>query len=167
MGRMPEEQQQEFQRVDVRDYLQVLWRGKFIILITTVVVVAGAFFYSYLQENEYSSYAEMLVEPRTIGEIVPGFSGGGGVTDGNGKTNPMTNELIFMGAENMRERVREKLGRNPEIAFVNAPEGSNVVRVTTVGSNAARVAEDANVYVQEYIADRREKTEKSLSLIHI
>jgi receptor protein-tyrosine kinase len=163
MDRMPEEQQQEFARVDVRDYLQVLWRGKFIILITTVLVVAGAFFYSYLQENEYQSYAEMIVAPRDISEIVPGFSSGAVATGGaNGRTNPMTNELIFMGTESMRDRVQERLGRSPEVAFANTPEGSAVVRITAVGSNATRVAEDANVFVEEYIADRREKANDDL-----
>ena len=147
----------------MRDYLQVLWRGKFIIVITTVLVVAGAFFYSYLQEKEYQSFAEMAVTPRDLNEIIPGLGGSasfGGT--GDGRSNILATEILFMGNEDMRGRVQEKLGRRPEVAFVNSPEGSPIVRVIAVGSNARRVAEDANVYVQEYIAERREQTQKSL-----
>ena len=164
MARMPEEQQQEFQRVDVRDYLQVLWRGKFIIVITTVLVVAGAFFYSYLQENEYQSYAEMIVTPRDISEIVPGLGGSFSVGgSGDGRSNPLATELIFMGAEDMRDaRAARSSAAGPRSRSSIRPKGRRSSASSPSARTRASVAEDANVYVEEYIADRREKTQQSL-----
>ena len=150
MGRMPEEQQQEFQRVDVRDYLQVLWRGKFIILITTVLVVSGAFFYSYLQENEYRSTREMVVTPRGIGEIVPGLGGSGLAAAAAATAVQLAgDELIFLGTEDLRDGVRRSARADPE-GRVHQHARRVAGRLTSAsGSSAEQVAEDANVYVED------------------
>ena len=46
----------------LRDYLGVLWRRKWVIVLVTVVATAAAFGFSYLQAKVYEAQADLIYE---------------------------------------------------------------------------------------------------------
>ena len=64
----------------LRDYLSVLWRRKWIILLVVVVATASAFYFSYRQLKVYEANADLIYEkPLDISNPLTGQ----GVTDPN------------------------------------------------------------------------------------
>jgi receptor protein-tyrosine kinase len=151
---MPEDQQ-ELQRVDLREYLRVIIRGKYIIAITTILVVGGALFYSYLQDNVYAAEAQLLVVPRSASQVARELGG-------EDSQRNIANELIILQGEDLENRVVEQVGHRPNVNFINV-KGSDVITITARGKIPERVASDANVFAETYIATRRESVVDDLN----
>src|SRR5581483_171279 len=59
----------ESRDLELRDYLQVVRRRKWAIVVTTVLVVLAALAFSYLQKTIYRSTAEVLLQPRASEQL--------------------------------------------------------------------------------------------------
>ena len=69
---MPEPEQEG---LTLRDYIGVLWRRKWIILLVVVVATASAFYFSYRQPKLYQAYADLIYEtPLNISNPLTGQS---------------------------------------------------------------------------------------------
>ena len=62
--------------VDLRDYLKVIWRQKWLIIAVFVVAVVLAGVYSILQPSLYNTEATLLITPRVSEQIAKGEDGG-------------------------------------------------------------------------------------------
>ena len=52
----------EQEGLTLRDYVSVLWRRKWIILLVVVVATASAFYFSYRQHKVYEATADLIYE---------------------------------------------------------------------------------------------------------
>jgi polysaccharide biosynthesis transport protein len=131
-------------------------RGKYLVLLTTLVVVGGAVLWSYFQDNVYQAQARILVQARGTGAILGGTNSSSGDSQRN-----IANELIVLDSQDLRQTVVQKLGHQPKVAFGNVTN-TDVITVSTEGEEPKQVAADANAYVETYIDQRRADSTASL-----
>jgi polysaccharide biosynthesis transport protein len=147
--------EQEIQRVDIRDYLRIILRSKYIIVLTTVLIAGVALFWSHLQPNVYETEAQMIIVPRDPSRIFEGISAG---ASGDSARN-VTNELIRL--RTLQPQVEEALGRDVDVTFANVKE-SDVIMAKARGRRPRQVAQDANQYVDTYFEQRSEDNRNEL-----
>lgn len=137
--------------IDVRGYLRVLRRRKWVVLIGLVVVAGISIALALVQAPVYSASAEILVAPPasalTVDPQNPEFRD-------RGRT--IQNEIEFIGSDVMAGAVAEQLG-DPGTITVGAVEGADVLTFSATDGDAARAAEIANTYAETYIDLRAER----------
>lgn len=62
--------------VDLRDYIQVIWDNKWIIILITIIAVGGAYGFSKLESDTYRTTTSLLITPRISEQIVRREEGG-------------------------------------------------------------------------------------------
>src|SRR5450756_227760 len=90
--------QPEQEGLTLRDYLSVLWRRKWIILLVVVVATASAFYFSYRQLNVYEANADLIYEkPLDISNPLTGQ----GYTDPNERSLELQSVGSMLASPNM------------------------------------------------------------------
>lgn len=137
---------------ELRDYLQVLRRRKALIALSVAVVVGIALAVSYLQTPRYAATAKLLLKPRSAGTVfTPGAAQPNVNTDRSVQT-----EIEVIGAEPVRNLVRERIGDAPSVSV--RPVGqTDVVTIRAESTNPGRAALVANTYANAYIDFRRKQ----------
>ena len=139
---------EETTTLELRDYLRVLRRRKWIIIVTTVVCVGAAFAMTFTASPSYSASTRILVE-------------GGGGSDEAG-LQAQNNEIQIMLSPEIRQRIEEQLGRAPEAPSIGGIEGTSVIVVNVSSDDPEHAAETANAYGETYVAVRKERQIKQL-----
>ncbi|HEX3623259.1 MAG TPA: Wzz/FepE/Etk N-terminal domain-containing protein, partial [Acidimicrobiales bacterium] len=136
---------------DLRDYLQVLRRRKFIIAISVVIVTAVALGLSYRQTPKYAGVAKLLLNPTSTQSVFD--------TNSQQYVDPVRavqTEIEVIGTEPVQDLVRQKIGSAPPVQV--APVGqTNLVTIRAVSTSASRAAIVANAYAGAYIDFRRKQ----------
>ena len=163
----------EPQGVTLRDYLEVLWRRKWIILLVIVVVTASAFFFSVRQPKQYEASADLIYEK---GLDISNPLTGQTYTDPNERTLELNSVGSVLTSPDMEKRA-DKVLRNHGAAVTgfkvtsapvidtNAAAGStssNVVRVTATSESPRLAAAAANAYAEAFIAWRNERVQNQI-----
>ncbi len=150
--------QEETSTIELRDYLHVLWRRKWIILVTVVLCVGIALYMAMRQEPVYAASTRVLLEQRLVDTLfVPTEQRS--AADADRRRN---NELQVMGSPTVLEQVTEKLGRAPERVDFVPVLGTDVIRIDSQGENPRRVAATANAYAETYLKVRTDLTVNDL-----
>jgi len=139
---------------DLRGYLAVVRRRKWVIVGATVVVVALALVFSFLQTPLYEGTARVLLKPTTSVFDPGGFS----------FSDPsfVQTEIELLQGERVRKAVAEKLGAASGVMVT--PVGStSAVEVKGVSNEPKRAADIANAYAEAYLQVRQMATNERLT----
>ena len=164
----------EEEGLTLRDYLSVLWRRKWIILLVIVVATASAFYFSYRQPSVYEAYADLIYEkPLDISNPLTGQ----GYTDPNERALELRSVGSVLASPDMERRANAVL-KEKSVAVTGfevsaapvqddtagaASTSGNVVRITATSQDPERAAAAANAYAGAYIAWRKERTQLQIT----
>ena len=151
----------------LRDYMGVLWRRKWIILLVVVVATASAFYFSYRQPKVYVATADLMyVNPFDISAFAV-----------QGYTDPNAGSVGSVGSvlagPDMVSRANDLLTQKgvavsgfavsaaPVLDAVGAP--NNVVRISVSGADPRLAAAAANAYAGAFVVWSKEQLQLQLS----
>ncbi|CAN5528174.1 hypothetical protein BH20ACT2_BH20ACT2_15340 [soil metagenome] len=136
--------------LDLRDYLAVLRRRKWIVVLCTVVVVGAALGVSLLQTPIYRSSAEVLLQPLTSEQL---FSPG--AANRTPELPEVATEIEVMRSRLIRSAVTDALGFEPDVSI--RPEGeTRVVTISAEDPDPTEAALVADTYAEVYVSTRRQ-----------
>jgi succinoglycan biosynthesis transport protein ExoP len=140
--------------MDLRDYLSVLRRRRWIVISAVLVVVAGAVALSLLQTPVYAAHARVLLQPsKTVFE-----AGSGQATSSPVRVD--TEIQIFESAQ-VRDLVRKARGSAPAVSAVQVGQ-TDVIDVSAESTRPQEAADIANAYATSYIDFRRQQAVDAL-----
>ena len=166
--------QPEQEGLTLRDYLSVLWRRKWIILLVVVVATASAFYFSYRQPNVYEANADLIYEkPLDISNPLTGQ----GYTDPNERSLELQSVGSMLASPNMQSRANELLKEKgvavtgfavsaaplQDTTAGSASTGSNIARITVTSEDPQLAAAAANANATAYIDWRKERVQLQIS----
>jgi polysaccharide biosynthesis transport protein len=134
----------------LRHYLRLLWRRKWIIVLSGLIVGGLSLFFTATQTPLYRSTAEVLLRPRSSESLFA--EGAGGYID---PYRDAATQILVITGEPVRERVRAKLGSAPGVTAASV-NGTEIVRITAVSTDPEEAREVANAYATSYIEYRRD-----------
>lgn len=129
-------------RGDVREYLLVLRRRRWIVIAAVVLVTGAAVLMSVLQTPVYRAGARILVQPG--GSLFDSSSSGGSQVD-------ISTELQVMQSQPVMDGLRERLkGATAQTSAVAVGQTS-VIEARADSTSAHQAATVANAYANEYV----------------
>jgi succinoglycan biosynthesis transport protein ExoP len=134
---------------DLRDYLQVLRRRKFVIALSVAVVFAVALGVAYMQTPRYAAAAKLLLKQRTSQSVFASQS--------QAYVDPVRSvqtEIEVINTEPVHDIVRRKIGSAPGVK-ARAVGQTDLITVRAESTDATRAALIANTYAAAYIDFRR------------
>jgi succinoglycan biosynthesis transport protein ExoP len=134
---------------DLRDYLQVLRRRKFVIALSVTAVLAVALGASYTKTPRYAATAKLLLKPRSSQFVF--------ADQYQGYVDPrrsVQTEMEVIKTEPVRDIVRNKIGSAPPVQVRSIGE-TDLLTIRAENTNAARASLIANTYAAAYIDFRR------------
>lgn len=140
--------------LELRDYFGVLRRRKFVLVVTTLVVVGGALAASFLQTPRYRATAELLLQPRASERI---FAPTQESTQYGDRKARVDTELQIMKSRSVRSAAAEVIG-HPVNVDISVEADTDVVRVAATSTEPKEAADIANAYANVYIKTRRQQT---------
>lgn len=132
------------------DYLDVIARRGWVMLISVVLVGGVATAASWLQTPVYESEARVLLQPRSAESL---FDTGGGLVV-NDRERAIQTEIDVIESQPVRTEVSKKLGFAPALS-VQPVAQRDVIRLIAKSVDARAAAVAANVYATEYIKFKR------------
>ena len=151
----------------LRDYLGVIWRRKWVILLVVVAATASAYYFSVRQAKQYEASADLIYEQQLdVSNPLTGQS----YTDASERNLELRSvgtilagpDMIQRAAANLREHGKAATGFEITSAPVtdsaagSSSSGSNVVRITATSGDAQLAAAAANAYASEFVGYRKE-----------
>lgn len=138
---------------EFRDYLHVLNRRKWIVILVTIVAVGVAIAVSLTTTPRYRATGKLLIAPRLSETLFSPGSGALGVDPRRAVATAI--EVLQSGA--VAREVSDQLGAPVKILAVGSPE-SDVVAIQAVNTDPGDAAQIVNLYAQTYIRYRQEST---------
>ncbi len=169
MATPPEYRQAEDERegLTLSDYLGVMWRRKWVIILVTVVATLAAFGFSYRQAKVYEAQADLIYEQQLdVANPLTGQS----YTDATQRTAELTSVNAIIQSPNITRRVTTALEDKglptsgyevrAEVAqdstAATGTQSSNVVSVIATSGDADYTAAVAQTYAEEFVDWRKE-----------
>jgi non-specific protein-tyrosine kinase len=143
--------QSDATELELRDYLDVIRRRKWLVVGVAALAVAASLAVSLLQTKLYQATAEVLLQPRASEEIFTPDS-----AQANRDQNAVQTEIEVMRSRSVEQAVAKELGRTPNVS-ISAKGQTSVVQVSATNVKPAEAAREANVFVNGYITARREQ----------
>ncbi|HUR23072.1 MAG TPA: polysaccharide biosynthesis tyrosine autokinase [Acidimicrobiales bacterium] len=126
--------------MELRDYIAVLRRRKWLIVLATMLAGMAALGLAVIQKPVYQATVRLLLEPtRTVFES----SSSQGTLD-------VQTEIQRLQSVPVQDAVRDKVGSAPPVSGIQVGT-TRVMRLTTEASTPRRAAEFANAYADAYI----------------
>jgi uncharacterized protein involved in exopolysaccharide biosynthesis len=130
-------------QLELRDYLAVLVRRKWLIGATTLVFVALTLVFSLLQDPVYRAVAEFELPAATAPELPEGAS-------------DVAMAVARLQSDEIATRARDGLGAAPRVKAVPLAR-TQIIQVQVESGDPNLAARAANSYATEYLADRKDK----------
>jgi polysaccharide biosynthesis transport protein len=142
--------------LELRDYLRVLQRRKWTVVLVAALVVAASVVASLSQTPVYRATAEVLLQPRTTESIfdpsvVQNLTGG--------KQAPT--EIRVVKSDPVRALVSADLGSAPSVSVSN-PAETDFLLISAESTDPERAATVANAYGRAYVEFRRQQAVSDL-----
>ncbi len=139
-------------QLELRDYLGVLRRRRWVIALTALVITSVAVAASLLQTPVYEGTAELLLQPRSTESLFDPNSG-----QRNDPARAVQTEIRVLESQPVQDAVRKKLGAAHKVSA--SPVGlTDVIEVRATSIHPRRAAEVANAYATAYIEFRRKQS---------
>jgi succinoglycan biosynthesis transport protein ExoP len=147
--------------LELRDYLRVVRRFKWTIVVTVVLCVAAALALSFRETPKYRASARIITTPDLSEALfTQGLGTGGGNSGGNSaqqSARAIATEIQVMSSPRVVEAVTDELGRAPAaVGFASVPD-TDIIQIGSESTDPEEAAETANVYAQTYIDLRKEE----------
>jgi non-specific protein-tyrosine kinase len=136
------------EQLELREYISVLWRRKWIIVATTVIVAAVALALSLSETKMYRATASVLLQTRTSERI---FSPGNQQV---GNLDQVATEIEVMLSRSVGDAVTAELGHSADVS-IEAIGKTNVIAISADDTRPAEAARTANTFARTYIDQRR------------
>jgi hypothetical protein len=141
--------------LDLRHYVRVVGRRRWIILAIAVLVGLASMGYAFTKEDRYRASADLLLlAPSTVEADAQQIS-----------TEPdraIANEIEILGSEDMTQAVRDVLGDDFPDVDADAKGDNDVVVLTAESTDPDAAAESVNAYATAYERLRRQRTVAAL-----
>lgn len=137
--------------LDLRHYLDVLLRRKWLIVGCVVIVTAVAVALSVRETPMYRSSTELLLQSNEAEQRLAGSGQAG--TD----RNRVQTEIGVVESDLVRRAVAEELGYLPEVD-VSAQGETDIIEISATSPEPETAAEVANTYARVYVEWRRQRT---------
>jgi succinoglycan biosynthesis transport protein ExoP len=142
----------EDEEVSLREYLRVVQRRKWTVILLTLLTMSVALVASYLQTPVYSATAEVLVRPR-VSEIAVGS---GALTESRDPRRVLQTEIRISESSPVREMAQAKLGYGAT-ASASAAGETDVILITGHSVVPSRAANIANAFASSYVEFKRKQ----------
>jgi Mrp family chromosome partitioning ATPase len=157
----------EREGMTLRDYLGVMWRRKWVIILVTVVATAAAFGFSYRQAKVYEAQADLIYEQQfDVANPLTGQS----YTDPTQRSAELTSVNAIIQSPTISHRVTTALEEKglptsgyevraevaQDQASATGTQSSSVVSVIATSGEADYSAAVANTYAEEFVDWRKE-----------
>lgn len=150
---------------DLKRYLNLFWRRKWIVIICVVFVTAAVFsFTSYVQTPQYESSTELLHRRSGLDKALLGSE----IASSSQPERDMQTAAELVASPEVVGAVKNKLGnrlegRDPaEMIEVSLVNKSDILRITATDSDAQLASDVANTFALEYTAWRRQSDNDAL-----
>ena len=147
--------------LELRDYLRVLRRRKWTIIVSIVLCTGIAMGMALTRKPEYSAATRVLVQKRLVDIYFVPTAGNG--VNANGVDLQRANELEIMQSPDVYVQVRKQLGRSPAPTTFVPVANTDVVQIVSQGQKPRLVAASANAYADQYIKERISLTTTGLN----
>jgi len=150
----------------LRDYLGVLWRRKWVVILVTLVATGAAFGFSWVQEPVYEARADLIYEQQlNVSNPLTGQT----YTDPTQRTTEMNAVDAVIHSPNITQRVATSLEEQghptsgyevrAEVAQddISGTQSSSVLSVIATSGDAAYSAAVAQTYGDEFVDWREER----------
>jgi len=141
---------------DLRTYLRVLSRRKWVIVITTVAVALAAFAFSLVQSKKYTATAEVLLQASQSVQLSTGSGSASALTPAD-----ITTQIQLVTSAPVKAAVLKDLGLSPATTAppvaVSEVGLTNVLDVAASSTTPAQAARIANAYANDYITLERQQ----------
>ncbi len=155
----------EVEGLTLRDYLGIVWRRKWIILVVLVVATGSAYYFAARQPKQYTSAATMIYEGDF--QVTQALTGTG-YTDPYARDTVLNSVNDLLHSPNLVQRTAallEKQGYTASVSVEAAPKGAedgtvstaSIVAVTANGPNPELVAAAANAATEAFVAWRTDR----------
>ncbi|HZU72230.1 MAG TPA: polysaccharide biosynthesis tyrosine autokinase [Acidimicrobiales bacterium] len=134
---------------DIRHYLDALWRRKWLIVVITAVVVAGAMAYVKLQHKSYTASAQVLLQPASVAPL-------SSQTPSLTPTDVATQIQIVTSAP-VQAAVSSELHEAPPPIKASEVGTTNVIQIAATAPTPKRAARIANAYANSYVTTRQQQ----------
>jgi len=149
---------------NIRQYVGVIKRHKWTISLITVLIIAAALVFTYLQPPQYSASAQVLVQPIVIS------------ADENVDEDALNleTEVLIATSPRVAETAADELGESQYLSLlknleVTVAQDTNVLIFTYTGRNAKEVQRRtqalADAYVTNRLDDARERLESAVGSV--
>ena len=136
--------------LDLRGYLRILGRRKWIVLLTVLVCATVAFALAYRKDDRYRATAELLLlAPSALEADVEALS--------EDAERAIANEIQILGSKEMRDAVRAELGPGTPNVSASGGGDNDVITLTATGRRPGSVATAINVYARTYTEVRTQR----------
>jgi polysaccharide biosynthesis transport protein len=140
--------------LDLRHYLDVVNRRKWLIIVVTVLVAAVAIGLSLSQTPMYRSGAQVLLQ----GDDAERRMGGADeFADARVNQNRVETEIGVIESNLVQDAVEAELGREPDVS-VSAEGETDIIRISATSTEPEEAAAEANLYAETYVEWKRERT---------
>lgn len=136
-------------KLELRGYLDVVRRGKAVILLVALGMTGAAVLASLLQTRAYRATAEVLVQPRTTESV---FS----ANQSPSSSGTVETEIQVLHGDPVHDAVRARLGSVPPVSASRLGE-TEVMLITADSPQPARAAAVANAYADAYVELRKQE----------
>ncbi len=136
---------------DLREYLRVLYRRRTVIVLTTLVVLAGALAAAFLQTPVYQAAAEVLLQERATESLFDPNTG-----QARDPARAVETQLQVLKSKPVEAAVRSELGSAPKV-LARAVGETDVIEVKAEDGEPRQAARIANAYAAAYIDFRRKQ----------
>jgi len=140
----------EDEEISLREYLRVVQRRKWTVILLTLLTMSVAFGASSLQAPVYSATAEVLLRPRASEVAV----GSGAAVQARDATRALQTEIRIIESRPLQALAQEKLGYRA--ATSASPAGdTDVILIRGESTVPRRAADIANAYATAYVEFKR------------
>jgi capsular exopolysaccharide synthesis family protein len=143
----------------LRDYLAVLWRRKWYIVLATMIAVGVALSYSFRQTPKYATTSEVLVLPVNFSPTEPA---------GQQAPANMVNEVEVVTSAAVTDLVARRLeaaGHRMADVTVETPVTSGLLTIEAVSTDPASARATADAFAESYLEFRRDVVLEDLRAI--
>lgn len=151
--------------IDLREYLSILWRGKWIIVLCTVLAIAVGFYLVFTLQPVYEAKTKVLIVEKSLsgelfGEYNPEYSSSSEVN--------FQTQVEILGSRQFREEIIKKLSLKikPDALEgkinISRVSGTKVINIGVQDSDPELAAEIANMLAQVYIDWNTENYQENL-----
>jgi receptor protein-tyrosine kinase len=141
--------------LDLRHYVKVVGRRRWVILAIAVVVGLLAMGYAFTKEDKYRASAELLL-------LVPTQVEADAQQISDEPDRAIANEIQILGSAAMQEAVATVLGDDFPDVDADAQGENDVVELSSVSTDPQAAADAVNAYAQAYTRLRRQRTVAAL-----